>query len=136
MEMTQILLIEDNPGDIFLVQRALEEHLIPHRLHVVRDGGEAFAYLARMDQSGGTPCPHVLLIDLNLPKAEGAEVLAAFRKHPACAQTPVIVLSSSDAPRDRTQMAALGFSRYFKKPSSLDAFLQLGAVVREVIEGL
>jgi CheY-like chemotaxis protein len=135
MSDLQILLAEDNPADILLVQEALESHRIPHELHVVRDGDEALAFVAHMGEPDGVPCPDVLLLDLNLPKADGPEVLAEFRKHPQCAHTPVIVVSSSDAGTDRARMASLGIARYFRKPSDLDAFLQLGAVVLEVLNG-
>jgi CheY-like chemotaxis protein len=128
-----ILLAEDNPGDVLLVQEALAEHRVAHELHIVRDGGEALAFVAQMGQPGGTPCPDLLLMDLNLPKVDGSEVLSEFRKHPACAHTPVIVVTSSDAQRDRARMAQLGIARYFRKPSDLNAFLNLGAIVREVI---
>jgi len=105
-----------------------------HELHVVRDGGEALAFLARMGLPDGPPCPDVVLLDLNLPKADGVEILAEFRRNPACAHTPVIAVTSSDTPKDRSQMAALGVNRYFRKPSDLEAFLELGATVREVVE--
>ena len=130
----RILLAEDNVGDILLVQQALEEHQIPHELHVVKDGGEALDFVARMGQPGEPPCPDIVLLDLNLPKADGSQVLSALRKHPECARTPVIAVTSSDAVRDRARMAELGVDRYFKKPSDLYEFLQLGAVVQEVIE--
>ncbi|MGI8746636.1 MAG: response regulator [Bryobacteraceae bacterium] len=133
--MLHILLAEDNRGDILLVQQALEEHHIPHELHVVTDGEEALHFVTRMGKPGEAPCPDVLLLDLNLPKADGYQVLSEFRQHPECAHTPVIVVTSSDAPKDRAGMAALGIARYFRKPSELDAFMQLGAVVREVVEG-
>jgi chemotaxis family two-component system response regulator Rcp1 len=128
-----ILLAEDNLGDIMLVQRALEKHRIAHRLYVVRDGAEALAFVDRIGQPGA-PCPDVVLLDLNLPKVDGRQVLTEFRKHPGCLQAPVIVVSSSDAPRDRTRMAELGIARYFRKPLDFEGFLQLGAVVREVVE--
>ena len=129
--MLRILLAEDNLADVLLVQKALEEHRIPHELYVVRDGAEALAFLARMGQ-GQTPCPDVVLLDLNLPKVDGSAVLSAFRRHPQCVHTPVVVVTSSDAERDRARMAELGATRYFKKPTDLDAYLLLGAVVREV----
>jgi CheY-like chemotaxis protein len=132
--MVQILLVEDNLGDILLVQRALEEHGIAHEMHVVRDGAEALAFLSRIGQPGGTPCPDLLLLDLNLPKVEGPAVLRQFRAHAQCATTPVIVVTSADTAKDRARVAELGVDRYFKKPSDLDAFLQLGAVVREVTQ--
>ena len=134
--MRQILLAEDNPGDVFLVQQALEEHQIEHKLQVAKDGAEALDMLARMGQPGQPPCPDLLLLDLNLPKVDGSQVLTKFRQHPQCAQTPVIVVSSSDAIRDQTRLTALGIAHYFRKPTDLAAFLQLGAVVREVVEGV
>jgi len=131
--MVNILLVEDNLADILLVERALAEYRVEHLLHIVRDGGEALAFMARMGLPGEQPCPDIVLLDVNLPKIDGLEVLREFRKHPACARTPVIAVTSSHSVRERAKMAALGVVRYFKKPSDLDAFLQIGAVVRDVI---
>jgi CheY-like chemotaxis protein len=103
-------------------------------LHVVRDGAEALQFVAHMGQRGDLPCPDIVLLDLNLPKVDGQEVLSELRKHPECAGTPVIVVSSSDARKDRARMAELGVTRYFRKPSNLEAFLLLGAVVKDVVE--
>jgi CheY-like chemotaxis protein len=128
----KILLAEDNLADVMLVRKALEEHNIPYDLHVVRDGEQALTFIATMGQPDGPACPDVVLLDVNLPKIEGAEILSEFRKHPLCAETPVIVITSSDAYRDRDQMAQLGIAYYFKKPFDLDEFLKLGAIVREV----
>jgi two-component system, chemotaxis family, response regulator Rcp1 len=136
MNALNILLAEDNRADIPLVQKALDEHKIQYALHVVRDGEEALAFIRRMGEPDGPGCPDIVLLDLNLPKIDGTEVLAEFRKHPQCAHTPVIVISSSDAHKDRERMAALGVARYFRKPSDLDAFLRLGAIVREVMDGI
>jgi CheY-like chemotaxis protein len=133
MKVLHILLAEDNRGDILLVRRALAEHQIEHQLHVVKDGEEALHFLARMGNPDGGPCPDLLLLDLNLPKVEGSEVLREFRRHPSCADTPVIVITSSDAPRDLAQVTAIGISRYFRKPLDFHAFMQLGAVVRAVV---
>jgi CheY-like chemotaxis protein len=134
MNLLQILLAEDNLGDILLVRQALDEHNVPHELHVVRDGEEALAFVAHMGEQNGVPCPDVMLLDLNLPKVDGEEVLSEFRKHPKCAHTPVVIITSSDAHKDRVRMKDLGIARYFRKPSDLDEFLQLGALVREVAE--
>lgn len=133
MNKLNVLLAEDNRGDVLLVREALAEHDIPSELHVMRDGGEALDYIARIGQTSHTPCPDLMLLDLNLPKADGLAILAEFRKHPECTHTPVIVISSSDAPRDKERAGALGITRYFRKPSDLDEFLKLGEVVREVI---
>jgi CheY-like chemotaxis protein len=132
MKDLQILLAEDNLGDILLVQEALESHRVPHALHVVRDGDEALAF-AHMGEPGGVPCPDVVLLDLNLAKVDGPELLAEFRKNPRCAETPVIVVTSSDADADRARMESLRVARYFRKPSDLEEFMQLGAVVLEVV---
>jgi CheY-like chemotaxis protein len=135
MNPLQILLAEDNLGDVLLVRDALKSHKVPHQLHVVRDGEEALAFMDRMGEPGEIPCPDVMLLDLNLPKVDGPEVLSKFRRHPQCAETPVIVITSSDAQRDRERMAQFRIARYFRKPSDLEAFLKLGAVVLEVVEG-
>jgi len=129
-----ILLAEDNLGDILLVQRALAKYSISHRLHVVRDGAEALTYVSHIGQPGGTLCPDLVLLDLNLPKVDGRQVLSEFRKHPGCSEAPVIVVTSSDAPRDQARMIELGIARYFKKPLDFEEFLKLGAVVREIVE--
>jgi two-component system, chemotaxis family, response regulator Rcp1 len=135
MNPLRILLAEDNLGDVLLVKDALVSHKIPHHLHVVRDGDEALAFIEHMGEPDGIPCPDVMLLDLNLPKVDGPEVLAKFRKHPLCAETPVIVITSSGALRDRDRIAKFGIARYFRKPSDLNEFLKLGAVVAEVVEG-
>jgi chemotaxis family two-component system response regulator Rcp1 len=128
-----ILLAEDNPGDVLLVQKALLEHHILHQLYVVRDGAEALAWVAHIGEPGGTPQPDLVLLDLNLPKFDGRQILSEFRKHPGCSESPVIAVTSSDAPSDRARMAELGIARYFRKPLEFDAFLRLGALVREVV---
>lgn len=133
MERSVVFLAEDSRGDILLVEEALEKFRVSYDLYIARDGGEALDYVARMGQADGVPCPDIIMLDLNLPKADGIAVLTAFRKHPECANTPVIVISSSDAPKDRERVRALGAARYFRKPSDLDQFLELGAVVRDVL---
>lgn len=130
----RILLAEDNQGDVFLVREALREHRVEHELHVVRDGLQAERYIERIGQTDDAPCPDVLLLDLNLPHRDGHELLQLFRAHPICAKKPVIVVTSSGAERDRKRAAELGATRYFQKPSDVDEFIQLGAVVREVVE--
>lgn len=134
MNKLKVLLAEDNRGDVLLVREALAEHQIANELYVMRDGGEALDYIAHIGETEESPCPDLMLLDLNLPKADGLTILAEFRRHPQCTHTPVIVISSSDAPKDKERAGALGVTRYFRKPSDLDAFLKLGEVVREVVE--
>jgi CheY-like chemotaxis protein len=132
--MVHILLAEDNRGDVYLVRHALQEHGIEHELHVVEDGKEALDFFAGMGKPGKPPCPDVVLLDLNLPKEDGPRVLGEFRKYSGCEATPVIVVTSSDAPEDRARMAALGIRLYFRKPKDFDAFMELGVAVREAVE--
>jgi CheY-like chemotaxis protein len=128
----QILLAEDNEGDVILVEQALAEHQIVHTLHVVCDGDEALKFLDSIGD--GLPCPDVLLLDLNLPKVDGTEVLKRFRNYPACTKTPVIIVTSSDAPRDRKRVELLGANAYFRKPSDLGEYMTLGAVIKDVVQ--
>jgi CheY-like chemotaxis protein len=86
-----------------------------------------------MGHPGEAPCPDLMLLDLNLPKADGQRVLSEFRKHPECGHTPVIVVSSADNQKDRALLANYGISRYFRKPSDYDSYLKLGAIVLEVV---
>ena len=131
--MLQILLAEDNLGDVIIVQEALQEHEIECDLHVVRDGSEAIEFVNRIGQAHGTPCPNLLLLDMNLPKVDGPQILSLLRNHPPCRYIPVIVVSSSDSEKDRAKMAELGISYYFRKPLDYSAFLELGAIVRRIL---
>ncbi len=134
-ERLKILLAEDNHGDVLLVREALEENRLDYELHVTTDGLEAASYIERIDSEGGVPCPDLLLLDLNLPKQDGFELLNLFRAHPLCRAKPVIVITSSGAPRDRERVTALS-ARFFRKPADLDEFMKLGAMVREAVQGV
>lgn len=133
MKHLLILLAEDNRGDVFLIRQALTEHRIPHELRVVQDGAEAIGYISRMGDSGSEPYPDLMLLDLNLPKIDGSQVLDALRQREECANIPVIVVTSSDAPGDRARVTKLGISHYFRKPLDLAAFMRLGAVIKDVL---
>src|SRR5579862_6965006 len=116
-----------------MVRESLKAHKIAHALHVAVNGEEALAFIARMGKPEQPPYPDILLLDLNLPRADGLDVLREFRRHPACATTPVIVMSSSNAPRDRDAAGALDVTCYFAKPMSYEAFIQLGHLVKEAV---
>ncbi|MBV8068760.1 MAG: response regulator [Acidobacteriaceae bacterium] len=131
----QVLLAEDNPGDTLLVNEALQQHGFQYELHVIEDADKAFTFLERVGKSPDAPCPDVMLIDLNLPKASGYEVVQMFKKHPECAGALLVIMTSSDAPRDRQMAAELGAAHYFRKPSDLDAFLDLGRILKELLAG-
>jgi len=130
----RILLAEDNEADVVLVRYALQSHNVLHQLHVIADGAKAIDFIMKIGRPGSAPCPDLMLLDLNLPTADGTEVLRELRSHPHCASTPVIIVTSSDAPKDRARVAELGISHYFTKPSDWDAFMRLGEVVMRVAE--
>jgi two-component system response regulator len=129
----RILLVEDNVGDVELVEMALREHEIEHELLVAAEASAAKRLIDRMGSDPAVPCPDCILLDVNLPDASGFEVLAYFRRHRRCARTPAIVMSSSNAVGDRKRSEELGVAAYFRKPSELNDYLKLGSVVREVI---
>jgi chemotaxis family two-component system response regulator Rcp1 len=127
-----ILVAEDNEGDIFLIREALQPLEIP--LHIVSDGEEAIAFLDRSD-AGEAPCPVLALLDLNLPKQTGHEVLERYRRSPRYGQTPVVVVTSSEYHGDIAQAWELGATCYFRKPSDYDEFMKLGEIVRDLLAG-
>ena len=129
-----ILLAEDNPGDVFLVRRALEKQNLPVRLIVVEDGQAAIRFIEAADSDVTADRPDLVLLDLNLPRATGSRVLIRIRQSPRCADTPIIIITSSDSPLDRENSASLGATGYFQKPGDLAAFMQLGRIVRDALE--
>src|SRR4051812_24873313 len=115
-----ILLAEDNPGDVFLVRRALEKHGLQEvDLVVVEDGQSALRYIERVDSEESTSAPQIALLDLNLPRAAGTRILTRIRQSPRCSAIPIIIVTSSDSPLDRDAAAALGATGYFQKPGDL-----------------
>jgi chemotaxis family two-component system response regulator Rcp1 len=129
----QVLLAEDNAADVYLVEEALRVHHLPYDLRVVKTASEAADYLNRMGTVPEIPCPDIFLADLNLPQGNGHELLAAFRAHPQCRLSPVVIISSSDAPHDRARAQQMGASAYFRKPSDLEKFMELGVLVAGLI---
>ncbi len=129
----RILLVEDNRADVFLVEEALKAHGVPADIHAVEDGAEAVAVIERAESDPDAFFPGIVVLDLNLPKKSGAEVLRLMRQSPRFKTLPVIVLTSSDSIRDRTEVARLGANRYFRKPATYDEFLEVGAVLNEML---
>ena len=128
----RIFLAEDNEADVNLVREALREHHVPHELTVAQDGVSASQYINGV-AAGTNACPDVFLLDLNLPQMDGHELFALIRSSPACATTPVVILTSSDAPSDRERAKAMGASVYFRKPLDLLEFLELGNIVLQIV---
>ena len=130
----RILLAEDNDGDVYLVRRALERNGLPYTLVVARNGEEALALLRETEQGPVGAMPELILLDLNLPRIDGAQVLSHIRKSEAFKRTPVIVLTSSDSQKDRELALRLGASLYFRKPTDLTSFMMLGQVIQETAQ--
>jgi CheY-like chemotaxis protein len=133
-ERPHILLVEDNPADAELVAEALAEAALECGLSVVRDGLQAIAFIERLDADPSSRCPDLVLLDLNLPKVGGVEVLSRVRLSRRCRDAKVLVISSSDTAVDRERSMRLGASEYFHKPSSLKQFMELGPKVRALLE--
>ncbi len=133
-ERHRIVLAEDNPGDVFLVREALRSHGVQAELSVHEDGEKMLRFLERVE-SGDELCPHLVLLDLNLPKCSGEVLLKRIRESRTCFPIPVVIVTSSDSPRDRETTARLGANSYFRKPADFDEFLLLGALIKRVIGG-
>ena len=132
--MREILLAEDNPADVYLIREALREHGVSDSVRVAADGREVLRLLCPPDsESHGAPFG-LIILDLNLPRHDGIEILERMRETNLSA-TPVVILTSSDSPRDQRIANDLGATCYLRKPSSLDQFLALGAVLKSLMDG-
>ncbi|MDQ0063280.1 response regulator [Paenibacillus harenae] len=125
----EILLVEDNPGDIRLIVEVLKEGKITNHLNVVEDGEEALAYLRREGSYQHSIIPDIILLDLNLPKINGTEVLAEIKNDPQLRHIPVIILTTSEAEQDILKAYDLHANCYITKPVNLEQFL---TVVRSI----
>ena len=121
----EILLVEDNPGDVELTREALHDTKVHMRLSVVPDGVEALAFLRREREYAGAPRPDLILLDLNLPKKDGRGVLAEIKEDPSLRQIPVVVLTSSQAEQDIVRAYELHANCYVTKPVDLDQFVKI-----------
>ena len=124
-EPIEILLVEDNPGDARLAVEALKESKVNNSLHHVEDGVEAMRFLHREDQYAYAPRPDLILLDLNLPRKDGREVLADIKADPALKLIPVVVLTTSAAERDLVRTYDLNANAYIVKPLDLDQFIEV-----------
>jgi len=118
----EILLVEDNPGDVRLTKEALKESKIINNLHVVMDGEEAMKYLLKQGEYKENPKPDIILLDLNLPKKNGREVLAEIKEKKELRYIPVVILTSSEADEDIVKTYELHANCYITKPVDLDQF--------------
>ena len=131
VQCIDILMVEDNPGDVELAREALETGKLHNRLHVVDDGVKAMAFLRRQDPYGDAPRPDLVLLDLNLPRKDGREVLAEVKADDDLKRIPVVVLTSSQAESDVLKSYNLHANAYVTKPVDLDQFMN---AVRQIDE--
>jgi CheY-like chemotaxis protein len=129
----QILLIEDNPADVELLRRALRSAQLDCELTLLEDGAEALAFLRRLEADTGEPSPDLTVLDLNLPKNDGMEVLQAMRASPVFGRAPIAILSSSSSFKERSRIEQFGIGRYITKPADLDEYLKIGFILKELL---
>jgi chemotaxis family two-component system response regulator Rcp1 len=127
-----VFLAEDNPADVYLIREALEEHGVKCSLQVASDGKEVLGMLSA--ETAERQDYRLIILDLNLPRHDGIEILEFLRKSELFAHVPVVVLTSSDSPQDRLLATKLGAQRYLRKPSNLEQFLSLGAEFKKLLD--
>jgi two-component system, chemotaxis family, response regulator Rcp1 len=129
-----IVIIEDNPADVQLFRLALQQAELDCELVILRDGGEALAWVRDHATGAQQPVPDLAVIDLNLPKNDGLEILSAMAGNPALKELPSIVLSSSPSPRDVARVSTFPNAVYSRKPSHLDQYADLGDRVKRMLQ--
>ena len=121
----EVLLVEDSPGDVVLTRKALERSRLLNNLHVARDGVEALAFLHREPEFADAPRPDLILLDLNLPKKDGREVLQEIKEDPDLKRIPVVILTTSSAEEDILRSYNLHANGYVTKPVDVDEFFRV-----------
>jgi CheY-like chemotaxis protein len=127
----EVLLVEDDPGDVLMTKEAFHDYKLSNQLHVVTDGAEAMEFLRRQGEHADAPRPDLVLLDLNLPRMDGREVLQAIKSDPDLASIPVVILTTSEAEEDVLRSYSLHANAYVTKPVDFDRFIQ---VVRQIDE--
>ena len=128
-QAVDVLLVEDDPGDILMTREAFEHHKIQNKLHVVTDGEQALQFLHRAGEYAGAPRPGLILLDLNLPRRDGLEVLAELKQDPGLQVIPVVILTTSQADEDILRSYALHANAYVSKPVDFERFMD---VIRQI----
>ena len=129
----RILVIEDNSADVFLLGRALSQQGRPFELVCLADGYDALAFIRREGAYADAAIPNLILVDLNLPKCDGEELMREIRNTKHLAGVPVCAWSSSQSRRDRELLAELGVVRFITKPSRLDQFMEIGKILTDLL---
>jgi two-component system response regulator len=131
MEIIEILLVEDNPGDIRLTKEALKDSKLQNNLSLARDGVEALAFLRREGKYADAPHPDIILLDLNLPKKDGREVLEEIKQDAILKRIPVVVLTTSDDEYDIIESYNLHAKCYITKPVDLQRFIAIVKIIEQ-----
>ena len=129
--MIEVLLVEDDPGDVLMTREALADGQVSNTLHVVSDGIAAMDFLHKRGEHAEAPTPDLMLLDLNLPRMDGREVLAAVKGDPELRQIPIVVLTTSESEEDVLRSYELHANAYVTKPVDFDRFIE---VVRQIDE--
>ena len=131
--LPRILIAEDNPADVLLVREAFRQAALACSIVLVKDGEQAIDFIDALDQAGTSARLDIALLDMHLPKRDGVEILRRLRSTEFHAQTPVVVMTSSDAPADYQNAGKHAALHYFRKPMTLDGFMELGVIVRDIL---
>ena len=131
----RILVVEDNGSDVFLLERSLKMQGLPFELTHMLSGDEALAFIRRQGAWAEALIPHLILVDLNLSKYTGEDILREIRAAKHLAGVPVCVWSSSQSRRDRSLLKDLGVSQFITKPSGLDQFMEIGKTIKDLLSG-
>ncbi len=127
--LVDVLLVEDDPGDVLMTREAFEYYKIRNQLHVVNDGEQAMQFLRGLGEYADAPRPGLILLDLNLPRRDGLEVLAELKADPGLRVTPVVILTTSQAEEDILRSYALHANAYVSKPVDFERFMD---VIRQI----
>jgi len=131
VKVIDVLLVEDDPGDVLMTREAFADHKLKNNLHVVDNGMDAMAFLRKEPPYADAPTPDLILLDLNLPRMDGREVLAAVKSDARLGAIPVVVLTTSEAEEDVLRSYQLHANAYVTKPVDFERFLE---VVRQIDE--
>ncbi|MEN6536659.1 MAG: response regulator [Bryobacteraceae bacterium] len=130
----RILVIEDSSADVFLLGRALNKQDRRFELISLADGDAALAFIRREGAYANAAIPNLILVDLNLPRCDGVDILREIRQTKHLAGVPVCAWSSSQSRRDRELLTELGVVRFITKPSGLDQFMEIGKILKDLLE--
>jgi CheY-like chemotaxis protein len=128
----RILVVEDNPVDVYLIRWVLTAHELPYYLHVIDHADEAMHYLDDLAQHDHRRSPTLMLLDLNLPQRDGRELLQRVRSIPEGSDMQVVIVTGSNNPADRRETIEMGADAYFVKPYHLNEFMQLGNLIKHL----